>query len=52
MPDYRAMYYKLFNAITDTIQVLQQAQQTAEEIYISFEEKEYIELNNEKNDHR
>lgn len=38
MSNYRAMYYKLFNAMTDAIQILQQAQQAAEEIYISSEE--------------
>lgn len=37
MPDYRAMYHKLFNAITDAINLLQQVQQDTEEIYISTE---------------
>ena len=35
MPDYQRMYLGLFNAITDAIELLQKAQQDAEEIYIS-----------------
>jgi len=35
MPDYEAMYKKLFNAQTDAIRILQKAQQETEEIYIS-----------------
>lgn len=35
MSDYKKIYYKLFNAMTDAIQILQQAQQTTEELYIS-----------------
>lgn len=39
MPDYhQAMYYKLFNAVTDAIDILQKAQLDTEEIYISTEE--------------
>ena len=34
MPDYKRMYAKLFNAITDAVEILQQAQQETEEIYI------------------
>ena len=35
MPDYQKMYLSLFNAVTDAIELLQKAQQDAEEIYIS-----------------
>jgi len=35
MPDFQAMYNKLFNAITDVIEILQDIQQSTEEIYIS-----------------
>lgn len=35
MADYVAMYRTLFNAQTDAIRVLQQAQQKAEEMYLS-----------------
>lgn len=35
MPDYQKMYLGLFNAVTDAIELLQKAQQDAEEIYIS-----------------
>lgn len=38
MADYQEMYLTLFNAITDAIHVLQQAQQTTEEMYITAEE--------------
>lgn len=38
MADYQKMYSTLFNAITDAIHVLQQAQQTTEEMYITVEE--------------
>jgi hypothetical protein len=34
MPDYAAMYRTLFNAQTDAITLLQQAQQTTEQMYI------------------
>ena len=34
MPDYEAMYKKLFNAQTDAIRILQKAQRDTEEIYI------------------
>jgi len=35
MPDYEAMYKKLFNAQTNAIRILQKAQQDTEEMYIS-----------------
>ena len=35
MPDYKRMYAKLFNAITDATHILQQAQQETEEMYIA-----------------
>ncbi len=35
MPDYVKMYHKLFNAQTDAIRILQEAQQDAEEMYLS-----------------
>lgn len=35
MPDYAAMYKKLFNSATDAIALLQQAQKDAEEMYMS-----------------
>lgn len=34
MPDYVAMYKKLFNLQTDAIRILQQAQQDTEQMYI------------------
>ena len=35
MNNYKEMYLILFNAITDAIKILQEAQQKVEEIYIS-----------------
>lgn len=37
MPDYRAMYLKLFRQISNTIEELQEVQRQVEEIYISSE---------------
>ncbi|MDR0906599.1 MAG: hypothetical protein LBN00_10585 [Oscillospiraceae bacterium] len=42
MPNYKAMYLALFNSVTDAIEMLQKAQQDAEEKYIS--EAELIEF--------
>ncbi|MGI5985560.1 MAG: hypothetical protein ACOX7O_06865 [Oscillospiraceae bacterium] len=49
MPDYKKMYYVLFNKITDVIGELQVAQQRTEEMYIVGEER-VIELNVLKNE--
>ncbi len=35
MPDYAAMYKKLFRSQTQAIEILQKAQQDSEEIYLS-----------------
>jgi len=35
MPDYAAMYKTLFNSQSKAIEILQKAQQTTEEMYIS-----------------
>lgn len=35
MPDYDAMYKTLFNAMTQAISILQEAQKATEEMYIS-----------------
>lgn len=35
MSDYKSMYFKLFNKITDAVEILTQAQKEAEEMYIS-----------------
>lgn len=40
MPDYQKMYLDLFNSVTDAIELLQKAQQDAEESYISQGEPE------------
>lgn len=38
MPDYDAMYHLMFNAQTDAINILQETQRKAEEMYISFKQ--------------
>jgi len=38
MPDYAAMYKRLFNSQTTAIQILQEAQQDTEEMYIEAPE--------------
>ncbi len=38
MPDYRELYFKLFRATADAIEILEAAQQECEELYISAEE--------------
>lgn len=35
MPNYKKMYYILFNEITEAIELLQTVQQKAEELYVS-----------------
>ena len=40
MADYKSMYYKLFNAFTDAIEILQKAQQETEDIYIDTSDDE------------
>ncbi len=40
MPDYKAMYYELFNSVTDAIEILMRAQMKTEEMYITSCEKE------------
>jgi len=42
MPDYEAMYKRLFSSMTDAIRILQKAQLDAEEIFISSPEPELI----------
>lgn len=35
MPDYKALYFHLFNSVSDTIERLKQAQQEAEALFLS-----------------
>lgn len=56
MPDYKTMYYKMFSAVTDAVEILTQAQSEAESLYLDSSEKDenkVIKLkildNNEKN---
>ncbi len=43
MPDYKALYYNLFNAVTDTIEALKKAQQDAEELYLEQDDDDETE---------
>lgn len=40
MPDYKKMYHTLFNAVTEVLRQLEQAQIDTEEIYISDMEED------------
>ena len=44
MSDYKKMYFALFNAMTDAIEILQNAQLKTEEIYESGKEAVLIVL--------
>lgn len=44
MPDYQAMYRQLFNAQTQTIEILQKAQQMTEQMYIDSPEPDIVVL--------
>lgn len=44
MADYRAMYYLLFQAATDAVERLQQAQRQAEEMYLQDDGAELVPL--------
>ena len=40
MADYKKMYIDLFNSVTDAINILQEAQERAEEKFVESSEKE------------
>ena len=40
MPDYKAMYYRLFNAVSDVIEELKKIQIDAEEFYLDSTDDE------------
>ena len=42
MPDYKKLYFKLFNEITDTIEKLKKAQVDTEEMYLDICENEFL----------
>lgn len=50
MPDYAKMYKRLFHAQTKAIEILQKAQQDAEEMYISSQENNIMVFETEKPD--
>ena len=60
MPDYEAMYFRLFNAVTDAVEelqrlnfgtaveILKRAQQDGEDSYVAGEETETLDRDGEK----
>lgn len=42
MPEYKDLYYKLFNRITDIIEELKELQNQAEEMYINSQKNEKL----------
>jgi len=42
MPDYKSMYYALFNQVSKTIEDLQKIQQLTEEMFIENEDAELV----------
>jgi hypothetical protein len=49
MADYKNMYQRLFNAVTDSINILQKAQLDTEDTFISAEEAKIVLLNSKNN---
>lgn len=49
MADYKSMYAKLFNSQTKAIQLLQQAQQETEDMFVNAEEPDIRLLSELKN---
>ena len=44
LPNYKEMYLTLFNAVTDALELLKQAQQKSEEIYIETDTDNDVKL--------
>lgn len=52
MPDYKKMYYTLFNAVTNTIAALQAAQAETEAVYMAEENENPLILLNPKKEEK
>ena len=50
MPDYAAMYKKLFNSQTQAILILQKAQQATEQMYIDAPDPQLLVLHKDDTD--
>jgi len=48
MPNYKDMYFKLFDKITSAINILQWAQREGEEAYIDSDDPSIIQLFNDE----
>lgn len=44
MPDYKSMYFRLFNRVSDAILILQAAQQEAENTFIESQNEAPLQL--------
>ena len=44
MPNYKKMYFRLFNQVSEAMQILQKAQQDGEEAFISDPEPAQVDL--------
>ena len=48
MPDYKSMYLKLFNRITDAINILHEGQQEKEKVFIESDDEPILLLPEDK----
>lgn len=50
MPDYKSMYFRLFNRVSEAIELLQSAQQESENSYIESKDEPKVYLVDVPND--
>ena len=51
MADFKSMYFRLFDKVTDAVNILQSAQQEGEDAYTESDDENIIKLfNNERNE--
>ncbi len=50
MPDYKTMYFELFNKVSDAVNILQIAQQEGENSFIEGEDAKIVLIDNTDND--
>jgi len=48
MIDFKASYYKIFNSVTDAVEILQTAQLDGEESYIESKDAEIVVLDKDR----
>lgn len=52
MPDYQKMYFTLFNALTDVIRELQEAQRKTEQMYVNSSDPSLTVINSTDHDEK